>query len=68
MPYSELDLVGVSADYRVHVARRLLDEDDGPMLDLLKRAHGVSIELLRAARSRPDRERWAARFERFSAD
>ncbi len=62
------DLVGVSADYRVHVARRLLDEDDGPMLDLLKRAHGVSIELPRSARSRPDRERLAARFERFSAD
>jgi putative restriction endonuclease len=62
------DLVGISPDYHVHVARRLLDEDDGPMLDLLKGAHGVSIELPRARRSRPDRELLAVRYERFAVD
>lgn len=61
------DLVGVSPDYRVQVARRLLDDDDGPMLDLLKRAHGVSIELPAAHGQRPDRELLAVRYERFSA-
>ena len=39
------------------VARpRLLDEDDGPMLELLKAAQGVSIALPNANRSRPNRE------------
>ncbi len=60
------DLVGVSPDYRVHVAHRLLDEDDGPMLDLLKGAHGVGIVLPKAVRNRPDRERLALRYERFT--
>jgi len=60
------DLVGISPDYRVHVAPRLLDEDDGPMLDLLKAAQGVSIVLPGASRSRPDRDLLAVRFERFN--
>jgi putative restriction endonuclease len=59
------DLVGISPDYRVHVAPRLLDEDDGPMLDLLKAAQGVSIVLPGASRSRTDRDLLAVRFERF---
>jgi putative restriction endonuclease len=59
------DLVGISPDYRVHVAPRLLDEDDGPMLDLLKAAQGVSIALPTANRSRPGRELLAVRFARF---
>ena len=34
------DLVGITPDYEVRVANRLLDEEDGPMLDLLKGFHG----------------------------
>ncbi len=30
------NLVGVSPDYLVHVSRRLLEDEDGPMLELLK--------------------------------
>lgn len=59
------DLVGVSPDYKVHVARRLLDDDDGPMLDLLKGAEGTAIVVPRQMRSRPDQELLAARFGRF---
>lgn len=62
------DLVGISPDYRVHVARRLLDDEDGPMLDLLKGAHGVAIDLPSSLRSRPDRELLAVRYERFAVD
>lgn len=58
-------LVGISPDYAVHVAPRLLDDDDGPMLDLLKRADGVAIQVPRAPAARPDRELLAVRFERF---
>jgi hypothetical protein len=28
----------------VHVSRRLLDDEDGPMLEVLKGFHGVTIE------------------------
>ena len=61
------DLVSVDPDYRVHVSRRLLEEDDGPMLDLLKGFHHAPIVLPRSATKRPDRERLAVRFERFAA-
>jgi putative restriction endonuclease len=61
------DLIGVSPDYVVQVHPRLRDEDDGPMLAVLKDAHGASIVVPRAARLRPDRELLAQRFERFQA-
>ena len=61
------DLVGIDPDYRVHVSRRLLEEDDGPMLDLLKGFHQAPIVVPRSPAKRPDRERLAVRFERFAA-
>ena len=61
------DLVGVSPDYEVHVSPRLLDDDDGPMLDVLKGFQGRSIELPYRKAWYPDRERLAVRFERFRA-
>lgn len=59
------DLVGVSPDYQVHVSRRLLDEEDGPMLELLKGAHERSIVLPARRSWRPDPERLDVRFARF---
>jgi putative restriction endonuclease len=59
------NLVGVSADYRVHVATQLLEDEDGPMLEVLKGFQGQMIELPRRATSRPDPERLARRFECF---
>ncbi len=59
------DLVGISPDYQVRVARRLLDENDGPMLDLLKGFHEQPIVVPTRSSWRPDRERLAIRFERF---
>jgi putative restriction endonuclease len=61
------DLVGVSADYQVHLARRLVEDEDGPMLDVLKGAQGRTIELPSRKAWYPDRERLALRFDRFSA-
>jgi putative restriction endonuclease len=61
------DLVGVAPDYTVHVSRRLLDDEDGPMLELLKAFHTKTIELPARRSWLPDRERLAARFERFDA-
>ena len=59
------DLVGISPDFKVQVAPRLLEDDDGPMLDLLKGSHGVTIELPARRLARPDPERLAIRFEQF---
>jgi putative restriction endonuclease len=59
------NLVAVAPDYRVHVARLLLDDEDGPMLDLLKGFDGREIELPARRAWRPDRERLAARFAEF---
>ena len=61
------DLVGITPNYEVRVARRLLDEQDGPMLDLLKGFHGEAIVTPTRTAWRPDRERLAERFERFTA-
>jgi putative restriction endonuclease len=61
------NLVGVSPDYEVQVSKRLLEDEDGPMLELLKGFHGTAIVLPSRATWKPDRERLAARFERFAA-
>jgi putative restriction endonuclease len=61
------DLVGVTPDYEVRVARRLLDEEDGPMLALLKEFHRQPIVLPVRKAWQPDRERLSARFDRFAA-
>jgi putative restriction endonuclease len=60
------DLVGVSPDYKVHVSKRLLDDEDGPMLELLKQFHTQSISVPTRASWKPDRERLAERYERFT--
>lgn len=59
------NLVGVSPNYVVHVSRRLREDHDGPMLDLLKGSHDAPLQIPRRAADRPDRERLAARFGRF---
>lgn len=59
------DLVGISPDYEVRVAERLLDDEDGPMLELLKTFHKTTIEVPTRTTWRPDPERLAIRFERF---
>ena len=58
-------LVGVSPDYTVHVSRRLLEDEDGPMLDLLKGFHDIPLHMPVRERDRPDRERLEVRFARF---
>lgn len=58
-------LVGITPDYEVRVSRRLLDDEDGPMLDLLKGFDRQRIHVPSRTAWRPDRERLARRFERF---
>ena len=60
-------LIGIDPDYRLHVSRRLLGQNDGPMLEALKRLNGGAIHLPNRDKDRPDRDRLALRFERFKA-
>lgn len=62
------NLLGISADYTVHIDGQLLDEVDGPMLRYgLQEMHGRSLILPIKRNERPDRERLSARFEQFSS-
>ena len=60
-------LIGIDPDYRLHVSDRLLDQNDGPMLEALKQIDGEALRLPNRAKDRPDRDRLAIRFERFKA-
>jgi putative restriction endonuclease len=60
-------LVGVTPDYVVRVSPRLLDEQDGPMLDLLKQFHGESLTLPVRSVHRPAKDRLAERYAAFVA-
>jgi putative restriction endonuclease len=60
------NVLGIDPGGVVHIARRLLDETDGPMLRTgLQGFHGASIALPRRAEDRPDPRRLEARFKRF---
>lgn len=61
------NLIGIDADYRLHVADKLHDQVDGPALEALKHLHGGALLLPKQAEDRPDRDRLAMRFEQFKA-
>ncbi|MEO8040224.1 MAG: HNH endonuclease [Betaproteobacteria bacterium] len=60
-------LIGIDPDFRLHVSDRLLVQQDGPMLEALKRLNGGTIQLPARPQDRPDRDRLAQRFDRFKA-
>ena len=61
------NLLGIDPDGVVHIARRLLEERDGPMLrEGLQGFHGAAIRMPSRAADRPDPHRLEARFERFT--
>ena len=59
------NLVGVSPDYTVHLSRRLREDEDGPMLDLLKGFHEVPLHLPTRTADQPDPNRLESRFSQF---
>jgi putative restriction endonuclease len=60
-------LIGIDADFRLHVSDRLLEQRDGPLLEALKKLHGGMIHLPDRAKDAPDRDRLAQRFELFKS-
>lgn len=62
------NLLGIDPTGTVHIARRLRDEHDGPMLrEGLQGFHGTAIRKPRLAAEHPDPDRLAVRFERFES-
>lgn len=62
----DANLIGIDADFRIHVADRLLDIHDGPFLELgIKSIKGTKIVMPRRRTDWPDRDRLALRFEEF---
>src|SRR5665647_219201 len=62
------NLLGISADYTVHIDKDVLDEVDGPMLRHgLQEMHGRSLIVPIKRNELPDRERLSVRFERFKS-
>jgi putative restriction endonuclease len=60
-------LIGIDSDYRLHVSDRILVQQDGPMLEALKKMNGESIRLPSRLKDCPDRDRLAYRFEQLRA-
>jgi putative restriction endonuclease len=60
-------LIGIDPDYRLHVSDRLLGQNDGPVLEALKRLNGGTIQFPKRDQDYPDQDRLALRFERFKA-
>ena len=60
-------LIGIDADYRLHVSDRLRDKEDGPLLEALKGIEGRKIQLPGRRADHPDQDRLASRFDRFIA-
>ena len=60
-------LIGIDPDYKLHVSDRLLEQKDGPMLEVLKQLTGKTIHLPNREKDRPDRNRLAIRYELFKA-
>jgi putative restriction endonuclease len=62
------NLLGIDAGGVVHIARRLRDEHDGPMLrEGIQGFHGAEIRKPRLPAEHPDPDRLAIRFEEFEA-
>ena len=60
-------IVGIDADYRIHIREDILSEVDGPTLQhSIKALHGNKITLPSQRTAHPDRSLLDARFEQFS--
>jgi putative restriction endonuclease len=58
-------LIGIDPDFRVHFADRLLRQNDGPTLEVLKKLRHAELHLPALRRDWPDQHRLALRFDEF---
>lgn len=63
----DVNIIGISPDYTIHIREDILHEIDGPMLKYgIQELNNRSIILPSRKQDYPDRERLGWRFERFS--
>lgn len=60
-------LIGIDPDFRIHISPRLLALKDGPVLEAIKGVEGKYIALPARLFDHPDRDRLAARFQKFKS-
>lgn len=58
-------LIGIDPNFRMHVSPRLLEQNDGPMLEAMKKLDRELIRLPSRIEDLPDRDRLAMRFAIF---
>jgi len=58
-------LIGIDPDFRIHVSKKLLTQNDGPLLETLKNLHHQKLHLPERRKDQPDRERLLMRFDVF---
>lgn len=58
-------LLGIDPDYQIHIAESLLEMNDGPILESLKKLNGTMLRVPQAERFRPDKDRLAERYDAF---
>jgi putative restriction endonuclease len=58
-------LIGIDPDFRIHVSKRLLTQNDGSLLETLKKLHHQKLHLPARKKDHPDRERLLVRFDVF---
>jgi len=62
------NLIGIDADYRIHVSEQLLSVNDGPMFEQgIKAMRGETLLMPGRFIDRPDRDRLDYRFELYRA-
>jgi len=63
------NLIGIDADYRIHVRDEVMEATDGPLLEEgIKALHGRAIQLPGNVDKRPSRDFLAQRFEVFRSE
>lgn len=60
-------LIGIDPDLKIHVAKQILQQEDGPTLTALKLLHRQRIHLPFRAKDAPDPDRLGVRFDLFRA-
>lgn len=64
----DANLIGIDADYQIHISDELFAMNDGPMLEQgIKAMRGKTLLMPARQLDRPDRDRLAARFELYRA-
>lgn len=60
-------LLGIDSNFKIHIAPRLLTQQDGPILEAIKAVDGQKIRMPTRTADWPDRDRLSFRFEAYRA-